>query len=115
MPGVIRSERLQNRDLLISLYGQVDYSQADELRAQLANVIESEQSDLLVDLSDASFIDSSILGALLGAQKRLRTDGGRLALVITHPDVRRVFAITTLDRVFTIYPTRKDALAPSQD
>jgi len=42
--------------------------------------------------------------------KRLGTAGGRLELVVSRPDIRRIFEITMLDRVFELYPSREQAL-----
>ena len=63
-----------------------------------------------MDLSKATFIDSTTLGVLVGGVKRLRPAGGSLALVCTDDNITKIFEITGLDRVFTIYPTRAEAL-----
>jgi anti-sigma B factor antagonist len=47
---------------------------------------------------------------LLGALKRLRPAGGELAIVCPDPNIRKIFQITLLDRVFSIFETREDAL-----
>ena len=50
------------------------------------------------------------LGVLLGAVKRLRPMGGSVSVVCTDPHIRRIFEITLLDRIFTLYPDRKSAV-----
>jgi anti-sigma B factor antagonist len=50
------------------------------------------------------------LGVLLGGVKRLRPQGGQLRVVVGQPGLRRIFEVTLLDRVFTLFPTRADAL-----
>jgi len=62
-----------------------------------------------VDLSGTTFLDSMCLGVLLGAKKRLAEGGGELDLVVATPEIRRVFEITMLDRVFEIHSSRGDA------
>jgi anti-sigma B factor antagonist len=64
----------------------------------------------VVDLSDTTFIDSMTLGVLLGAVKRLRPRGGQLRVVCSDPNIRKIFEITLLDRVFSLYATRGAAL-----
>ena len=64
-----------------------------------------------VDLSGVTFVDSMALGVLLGSMKRLRVHGGKLLLVAPATDIRRIFEITLLDRVFALFPTREEALS----
>ena len=63
-----------------------------------------------VDLSKATFIDSTTLGVLVGGVKRLRPAGGSLALVCTDENITKIFEITGLDRVFPIHSSREEAL-----
>lgn len=58
---------------------------------------------MAIDLADVDFMDSTGLGVLIGALKRLRETGGTLVLAGTKPAVTRVFEITGLDRIFTIH------------
>jgi anti-sigma B factor antagonist len=52
---------------------------------------------------------------LVGGVKRLRPNGGQLALVCNDRNITKIFEITGLDRVFTIYPTRDEAIAGTGD
>ena len=65
---------------------------------------------VLVDLSRTTFIDSTTLGVLMGAVKRLRPAGGELAIACSDPNVRKIFEITLLDRIFAIYQTPEEAI-----
>ncbi len=87
----------------VSVVGEVDLSTAPELKAALAEVLRSDASGVLVDLSHATFIDSTTLGVLMGAVKRLRPHGGELAITCRDPNIRKIFEITLLDRVFNIF------------
>jgi anti-sigma B factor antagonist len=95
---------------VISVRGQADLHTASELRAAITETIEGGAVHLVVDLSDATFIDSMTLGVLLGAVKRLRPSGGSVSVVCTDPHIRRIFEITLLDRIFTLYPDRQSAV-----
>ena len=102
---------------VVSVSGDVDLHSAPELRDRLAAIIDDqgavveEGAVVTVDLSETSFLDSMALGVLLGARKRLAASGGELELVVSNPDIRRVFEITMLDRVFTIHLSREAAIA----
>jgi anti-sigma B factor antagonist len=65
---------------------------------------------VIVDFSDTTFIDSTTLGVLVGGVKRLRSNDGQLSLVCNDRNITKIFEITGLDRVFTIYATRDEAL-----
>ena len=106
----IKTEQLGDGTALISLAGEVDLYTAPEFKQQLLEVIAQGAKTVLVDLTDTTFIDSTTLGVLVGGVKRLRPNGGQLALVCDDRNITKIFEITGLDRVFTIYPSREDAL-----
>ena len=90
---------------------EVDLYTAPEFKQQLLDVIAKGARDVVVDFTRTTFIDSTTLGVLVGGVKRLRAQDGRLALVCSDRNITKIFEITGLDRVFTIYPTRDEALA----
>ena len=65
---------------------------------------------LITDLGQVDFLDSTGLGVLVGGLKRLREDGGSLALVITAPRILRIFQITGLTKAFDAWPSVTDAI-----
>ena len=95
---------------VIAVHGQADLHTAPQLRAAITTALDSGASGLVIDLSEASFIDSMTLGVLLGAVKRLRPSGGRVSVVCTDSHIRRIFEITLLDRVFAVFDDRSQAL-----
>ena len=89
----------------VSVAGEVDLATAPELKDALGEVVQSGANGVLVDLSKATFIDSTTLGVLMGAVKRLRPSGGELVIACHDPNIRKIFEITLLDRVFKIFDT----------
>jgi anti-sigma B factor antagonist len=106
----INTEQLEGDRYVISLAGEVDLYTAPEFKAQLLDVIGKGGTHVVVDFTDTTFIDSTTLGVLVGGVKRLRTNDGELSLVCSDRNITKIFEITGLDRVFTIYPTRAEAL-----
>ena len=106
----ITTEQLDDTRYVISLAGEVDLYTAPEFKQQLLEVIAQGAREVIVDLTNTTFIDSTTLGVLVGGVKRLRAQDGRLALVCSDRNITKIFEITGLDRVFTIYPTRAEAL-----
>ena len=106
----IKTEQLGEGAHVISLAGEVDLYTAPEFKQQLLEVIAQGGKEVVIDFSNTTFIDSTTLGVLVGGVKRLRTNGGQLSLVCADRNITKIFEITGLDRVFTIYPTRDEAI-----
>ena len=107
----VQTEKVDDSTYVIALSGEVDLYTAPEFKQQLLDVIAKDAKDVVVDFTRTTFIDSTTLGVLVGGVKRLRAQDGRLALVCSDRNITKIFEITGLDRVFTIYPTRDEALA----
>ena len=107
----IAEDHPRSGTVVLSVHGEADLHVAPDLRDRIASAIADGADALVLDLTETTFVDSMALGVLLGANKRMRGEGGRLGLVVSRPDVRRIFEITLLDRVFPMYSTRADALA----
>ena len=86
---------------IVHLEGELDAFVAPELRERLRVAIEAAPAgELVVDLAHVTFLDSTILGALVGALRQMREAGGELRLVYPpHPAVR-IFELTGLDTLF---------------
>lgn len=106
----IDEERPRREVVVLAVHGDVDLHVEGELRNRLSTAIDDGPA-LVVDLSGVSFVDSTALGVLLGGMKRLRAKGGRLRLVVPRGEVRRIFEVTLLDRVFALDTTRDEAVA----
>ena len=107
----IEDEAVDDTTHVIELGGEVDLYTAPEFKERMVQVIEDGKKQVIVDLSKATFIDSTTLGVLVGGVKRLRPAGGTLALVCSDQNIVKIFEITGLDRVFPIHATRDEALA----
>jgi anti-sigma B factor antagonist len=107
----IEEERLAPATVVLVLHGEADLHSAPELRERLRATIDNGAENVILDFSDSAFVDSTSLGVLLGGMKRLRERNGQIRLVVPRPDVRRIFEITLLDRIFPLHETREQALA----
>jgi anti-sigma B factor antagonist len=96
---------------VIALTGEVDLYTAPEFKNELIRVIEGGATTVVVDFTDTTFIDSTTLGVLVSGLKRVRPKSGQLPLVITDRNIKKVFEITGLDRIFPIHDERSAALA----
>lgn len=97
-------------DFAVALTGEVDLYTAPELKQELLRLVDQGAKSIVVDLSETTFIDSTMLSVLLSTLKRLRPNGGQLGIVCTDRNIRKIFEITLLDRVFPLFETRADAV-----
>ena len=113
----IEVERDDSGVSVVVVHGEHDVYTAPSLREQLSTLVE-DGSPVVVDLSPATFIDSSILGVLLGGLRRAREHESGFALVIgdsSEPTVRRIFEVTGLFPVFPVFGTRDEAVKAALD
>lgn len=97
------ASRTSGARTVVQVTGEIDVYTAPLLREELASLIAAEHRDLVVDLTGVGFMDSTGLGVLVGALKKVRTLGGDMQLVISSEKVLQVFRITALTQVFTIH------------
>lgn len=96
---------------IVALSGEVDLYTAPRFKDDLVGIINEGARDVIIDLAKVTFIDSTALGVIISGVKRLHEVGGRLFIVAATRPVAKILAITGLDKVLSIYPTRDDALA----
>ena len=87
----------------VELRGEIDIAIASEVRQQLRAAIDGNPGALvIVDLSLVEFLDSSGLGALVGAHRYAHENGAALQVRAAQPNVAKVFKITGVDRIFDL-------------
>ena len=96
---------------LVRARGDIDLYSAPTLRTQLLELIAAGQRCLVVDLSEVTFLDSSGLGVLVGALKRVRADDGWVRLVCPDERLFKLFRVTGLTKAFTIHATTEAAIS----
>ena len=96
---------------VLAVTGEVDVATAPRLREQLVALVTEGRHRIAVDLEGVDFLDSTGLGVLVGALKRVRTHEGELALVCTQPRILKVFEITGLTKVFPMYGSVDEAVS----
>ena len=100
----------QDAGCVVSVGGDADLYAAANVERELVRLADEGHGSIVVDLTEATFIDSTMLRVLLNVSKRLRPAGGELLVVCREHNIRKIFEITLLDRVFTIFDTRQAAL-----
>ena|SRR2546423_11174275 len=95
---------------IVAVTGEVDMQTAPSFQRGLLRALGVGRNGLVVDLSQASFLDSAALTQLVNAFDHLRRKGGRLIIVASDPRMRTLFEVARLDRDFEIVESREDAI-----
>ena len=105
-------DRRPGRDVhVVAVAGEIDLFTAPEFKQRVTAPIAAGIRHVVVDLTETTFVDSSSLGVLIGAHRRLRGRGGRLVIVCTDEAILKTFRITGLDGVFALTDSVEQALA----
>ncbi|MGI8433512.1 MAG: STAS domain-containing protein [Nocardioidaceae bacterium] len=109
------SERMVGDRTVVGVVGEVDVYTAPTLRDRLVELVNGGHHHLVVDLDGVDFLDSTGLGVLVGALKRVRSHQGSLQLVCSKDSLLKVFRITGLSKVFTIHDSVEQAASSAAD
>lgn len=94
---------------VIQLSGEVDAYTCSMFRDAMIEIIEQGNPNVVVSMAEVEYIDSSGLGTLVGGLKRASEHSGRIAVVAGAGQIRKVFEITGLEKVFPIFEDELDA------
>lgn len=103
--------QLETENIVVLSPGEdsLDAGNAREFRKAVAVIIE-ERSRIVLDLSSVNFIDSSGLGALVACQRLMNSRAGELRLCSMSDNVRALFELMRMQRVFMVFDSREEAL-----
>ena len=96
---------------VLSLSGEVDAYTSTHFRDIMLGVIEEGLYNIVIDMAMVEYIDSSGLGALVGGLKRITEKNGKIYIVSGSDQVKKVFEITGLGRVFEMFDNTEDAVS----
>ena len=96
---------------VVSVAGEIDVYTAPRLREEITELVAAGTYDIVIDMSEVEFLDSTGLGVLVGGLKRVRAHDGSLDLVCTQERILKIFRITGLTKVFGIHETVDEAIA----
>jgi anti-sigma B factor antagonist len=106
----IKTELTDGVTVLFVKEDRLDANNSEELKVELHRLFEGGTKDMIVDLKDVHFIDSSGLGVLVSGYKNASIKHGTLKLSNLQFQVKSLFELTRLHRVFDIFMTVDDAL-----
>ena len=86
----------------ITAHGEIDLATVNSLRSAITKAMQAGANHLTLNLDAVTYIDSSGLGTLIGAHKRLASSGGTLTVRCSQARILRLLSLTGLDRVLTV-------------
>jgi anti-sigma B factor antagonist len=105
----ISSRELDDHTSVISVEGELDLASAPNLKWTMVDLLRAGRGQLVLDLSQVNFMDSTALGVLIGLDRNLSA-GERIAIACLRPSVAKIFELTGLDGALQTFATVRDAL-----
>ena len=96
---------------IVSVGGEIDVYTAPKLRDKITELVGEGHHQLVIDMENVDFLDSTGLGVLVGGLKKLRAHDGSMQLICTQERLLKIFRITGLAKVFAIHSSQSEALA----
>jgi len=93
------TEQFHDNWLLLQINGEIDMATGPELRQRIVQYVQEGHVNIIVDLAEVDFIDSTGLGVLIGGLKRTRSNGGDLQCIGLSEPLKEMFKLTGLDAV----------------
>ncbi len=90
------------KQMVLRFTGEIDLFAARDLKPQLNQLAEENPLNVVVDLTQAQYLDSSALGLLIGLRKRVLGHGKKLVVAVQGPGIRKLFELSDLDQMFTL-------------
>ncbi len=88
---------------VVELNGEIDVYTSPKVKDAISELIDQGHYNLVINLEKVRYIDSTGLGVLIGGLKRVREHGGSVNLVCTNPQIKKIFDITGLVKIFGIF------------
>lgn len=103
--------RRNNGDIqILSVSGEVDLYNVSELKRALFELTEGNFTNVVVDMKNVNYMDSSGIGALVAGQKKMKAHQGSFALMNINDDILNILKLATLDKFFKIYMNENEII-----
>ena len=94
-------DEIDNNKRVVHLNGEIDMATGPELRQRIVQYVQDGHTNIVLDLTNVDFVDSTGLGVLIGGLKRTRSHGGDLRCIGLTEPLKEMFKLTGLDTVLT--------------
>ena len=91
----------------VAIAGEIDIYTAQSFKERLYDIVDTSGKDLRIDCSALNYIDSTGLGIFVGALKKTRLNNKEIYLINLKDNIKKLFVITGLDKLFRIMEEAK--------
>ncbi len=102
---------IENKAAQVDVSGEIDVYTSPKVKEAINALIEEGHYNLIINLEQVRYIDSTGLGILIGALKKVREHSGNIFLVCVDQQIKKVFTITGLVKIFKIFDNNEAAIA----
>lgn len=108
------NHRPEREHTVVTVAGEIDVFTAPRMRQYLIDLISEGHLQVILDLGEVAFLDSTGLGVLVGTLKRLTPMGGSLSVIGLNHRLLKLFHTTRLNLIVPIFDSVEDAVARPQ-
>ncbi len=102
-------------NLVVKIRGELDLLTAETFRNIVEkDLLKNKSQNLILDMEQVTFIDSSGLGVILGRYRRIREQGGKMAITGVKPHVLRILELAGIIKIVNLYENTEEALKEVQ-
>lgn len=103
---------IDNRNLIVQLYGELDHHIAEEVREEIDLTINQNSiKNVIFDFTEMNFMDSSGVGVVIGRYRKVSKLGGKVAAINLNSQVRKIFDLSGMNKIIQIYNTYEEAVS----
>ncbi|NDD27723.1 MAG: anti-sigma factor antagonist [Proteobacteria bacterium] len=106
----VNTRALDARAHAVEVKGEIDVYTSPRVKETINDLIDQGHNNMVINLEGVRYIDSTGLGVLIGALKKVREKNGKIVLICTNPQIKKIFNITGLIKIFDIYKDEEEAL-----
>ena len=100
-----------NDNIIVTLQGELDHHSSEEVRNRIDDMLDIDNyKNLIFNFSGVNFMDSSGIGAVIGRYKKVSLRGGKVYLTNVKPNVKRIFELSGMFKIISIYDDVEEAL-----
>lgn len=106
----VSTRPVNDKTSIIEVQGEIDVYTASWVKDAVNEAMEKGHYFIIINLEKVRYIDSTGLGVLIGALKRAKEHKGGISLICTNPQIKKIFSITGLAKIFSIYKTEEESI-----
>ena len=110
MEEYFKVKKVKNINVIAFLFSELSMENTQELKAELYSLVSESDNKFIINVQKCAFLPSMVIGILVSFAAKVHEKTGRIAFCCPPEQIRAIFSITKLDKIFQIYNTEDEAL-----